>query len=233
MGNTTKKRTACRQSPALPMRPRAIVGKVAAADPGMTRALKVAGEFSLPRRVPSLHLLCASVIGQSISVKAAQTIVGRFSEAFGGPDSLDARRLIEADRETIRSLGMNGTKAGAIQGIARAWHEERWTPDLVRRVPDEVLMERLTAVRGIGPWTVKMFLIFGLRRPDVFPEEDLGVREGLRLLDGLEARPTAREVLARAQAWRPWRTVGTVLVWQYLLRASGTTLEETSSWWKD
>jgi DNA-3-methyladenine glycosylase II len=210
-----------------------MVAKLAAADPTLARAVKVVGEFSLPRRVPSLHLLCASVIGQSISVKAAQTIVGRFSEAFGGPESLDARRLIKADREAIRSLGMNGTKAGAIQGIAQVWHEEGWTSDSVRLVPDEVLMERLTAVRGIGPWTVKMFLIFGLRRPDVFPEEDLGVREGLRLMDGLETRPTAREMLARADVWRPWRTVGTVLVWQYLLRASGTTLEETSSWWKD
>lgn len=222
-----------KQPSALPASPKAAVLRLKEADPALGRAIQAVGPFRLPRRVPGLHLLCASVIGQSISVKAARTIVNRFTDKFGGPETLQPRGVLRAKPETLRAIGINGTKVDAIRGLAEIWQQERWTPETVVHVPDEELLARLTAVRGIGPWTVKMFLIFGLRRPNVLPQEDLGLQEGIKLIDGMDRRPTQREVLARAESWRPWSTIATVYAWQYLMHASNTSIDDASNWWKE
>lgn len=195
----------------------------------MERAITAMGGFPLPRREPSLHLLCASVIGQSISTAAAARIVERFTALAGGPATPDAIRRLAV--EDLRAIGLTLGKADALRGLADVWDTEGWADrTALRRASDSAIMEALCAVKGVGPWTAKMFLIFGLRRPDVLPQEDLGIRVGLGLLDGRGDRPSAGEVLDRGEAWRPWRTVASVALWQWALRAKGASLDE-GGWW--
>lgn len=215
----------------LPRSPRAALAHLAAIDPAIARALDAGVRFTLPERQPTLHMLCRSVIGQSISMQAAQRIVERFTARFGDDDALDPAALVAADVEEVRGLGLTMGKAAAMQSLARVWAEQRWTSQGVRSVGDEELLARLRALRGIGPWTVKMFLIFGLRRPDVMPHEDLGVREGVRLLDRAADRPTPRATIERTQCWAPWRTVGTVLAWQAVMHARGGDMAGGEGWW--
>lgn len=224
---------ACRRPPALPANPRKAIEHLRAADPHLARAIDAVGPFKLRAREANLHLLCSSIIGQSISIKAAASIVGRFNEQVGGAEKLTPKRVLAKTEDELKSLGVNRTKAGALLGLAEVWQREKWTPSIVRDLPDDVLIEKLTQVRGIGPWTVKMFLIFGLRRPDVMPHEDVGFLEGLRRMRGLDERPKKRtEIEAMTECWRPWRTVGVIYGWQYLLcEDRGVDLDTAGGWW--
>ncbi len=223
----------CRAQPCLPKNPRKAIEHLRAADPRMAHAIETVGEkFPLSQRPATLHLFCASIIGQSISMRAAETIVGRFDELMGGRDpNLAAETVLSKSIEELRAVGLNGTKAGAIHGIATWWHDRCPTPEDLRRMDDDTLLREWTAIRGIGPWTAKMFLIFGLRRPDVLPHEDLGVREGLVRLYGLDERPNRAATEEIAQIWAPWRTVGVVYVWQYLLSLEQKSLSSGNGWW--
>lgn len=212
--------------------PRRALGHLAAADPAMSRAIRDSGGFRLPARDPTFHLYASSIIGQSISVKAAEVIVGRVEQHFGGSGGVTPRSVAGADPEELRALGLSTAKARALVDSAGLWVAEGYTPDSFGGVPDGELVRHLSSVRGIGPWTVKMFLIFGLRRPDVLPEEDLGVRVGIQQVDGLSERPAPRVCVERAEVWRPWRTVATVILWRYLMKARNETFDETSGWWK-
>jgi methylated-DNA-[protein]-cysteine S-methyltransferase len=221
----------CRQPARLPANPRRAIEELSAADKLLGRAIKQLGPFPLPQRPADLHLLCASIIGQSISMKAADSIVARFTERAGPRVSLTPERVLAIPEEELKALGLTWGKANALHGLARVWAEQGWQDDAVlRRSPDDAITSALCTVKGIGPWTAKMFLMFGLRRPDVLPQEDLGVREGLRLLDGAAERPSPKEVVARAVAWRPWRTVASVYLWQVVAKDREQSLEG-GGWW--
>jgi DNA-3-methyladenine glycosylase II len=223
---------ACRRPPALPANPRKAIEHLRAVDLHMARAIDAVGPFNLRRREANLHLLCASIIGQSISIKAAASIVGRFNENVGEPEGLTPGHILAKSEDELKSLGVNRMKATAMLGLANVWQREQWTPAIVRDLPDDVLVDKLTQVRGIGPWTVKMFLIFGLRRPDVMPHEDLGFIEGLRRMRGLKERPKKRaDIEAITACWRPWRTVGVIYAWQYLLAENAVDLDTAGGWW--
>lgn len=215
----------------LPRQPRRAVAELAAADPVMARAIAEVGRFALPQRPADLRMLCVSVIGQSISIHAAARIVCRFHDTVGGGCEVRPAAVLARSEEELMALGLTRTKAGAVRALAELWRRERWTPEALARLPDEAVAEALTAVRGVGPWTAKMFLIFGLRRPDVLPYEDLGLREALVQLYGLPQRPGREEVERLAECWRPWRTVATVYAWQALLRRRGATLSGGDGWW--
>lgn len=217
--------------PPLSARPRGALAHLARVDAGMARAIELGVRFRLPPREPTLHMLCRSVIGQSISLIAAQRIVERFSHRFGEEDVLLPAHLLTASLDDVRGLGLTMGKAAAIRSLAEVWGAQRWTSQSVRLVPDDELMRRLTAIKGIGPWTVKMFQIFGLRRPDVLPFEDLGLREGVRLIDHAEDRPSPKDTVTRTEIWSPWRTVGTVIAWQAVMHARGGDLGAESGWW--
>ena len=223
--------SSCQRPPKLPKSPRKAIEHLRASDPRMARAIDTVGRFALPEREATLYMACTSIIGQSISMKAAKAIVGRFAEKFGEGEALSARKLARADVETIRSVGLNRTKASAIRDMARLWEKRDWTHGTLRELPDAEIMRELTAIRGIGPWTVKMILIFGLRRPDVLPHEDLGVREGMRIIYGLAERPGKKQVEELAAAWAPWRTVGSVYSWQIILAENQQKLDDGSGWW--
>jgi DNA-3-methyladenine glycosylase II len=158
--------------------------------------------------------LARSILYQQLSGKAAATIVGRLEQAVGTrrftPDA-----FARVDDAALRACGVSGNKALALRDLSRR-AEAGEVPDakaLLHLHHDEII-ERLTAVRGIGRWTVEMLLMFRLGRPDILPVDDLGVRKGAQALDRLEAMPTPKELVARGEAWGPYRTLAGLYQWR-------------------
>ncbi|MCZ8113981.1 DNA-3-methyladenine glycosylase 2 family protein [Silanimonas sp.] len=162
----------------------------------------------------TVDALSRSILYQQLSGKAAATIVSRV-EAAAGSRKLVPEALGRLDDAALRACGVSGNKVLALRDLCRrAEASEVPAAGALPRVDDATLIERLTAVRGIGRWTVEMLLIFRLGRPDVLPVDDLGVRKGAQVLDGLEVAPTPKELLARGADWGPYRTLASLYLWR-------------------
>jgi DNA-3-methyladenine glycosylase II len=162
----------------------------------------------------TVDALSRSILYQQLSGKAAATIVSRV-EAAAGSRKLVPEAFARLDDAALRACGVSGNKVLALRDLCRrAEASEVPAAGALPRVDDATLIERLTAVRGIGRWTVEMLLIFRLGRPDVLPVDDLGVRKGAQVLDGLEVAPTPKELLARGADWGPYRTLASLYLWR-------------------
>lgn len=161
--------------------------------------------------------LAEAIVYQQLHGRAAAAIWGRLCSAFDGRGAPAARRLASAELEALRAVGLSRNKALAVQDLARrAVARQIPTRAAADRLSDEELLERLTAVRGVGRWTVEMLLLFTLGRPDVLPAADYGVRQGFARAFGREAMPSAAELLAHGERWRPWRSVASWYLWRAL-----------------
>lgn len=162
----------------------------------------------------TVDALARSILYQQLSGKAAATIVSRV-EAAAASRKLVPEALARLDDAALRACGVSGNKVLALRDLCR--RAEAGEVPASRALPkhdDATLIEQLTAVRGIGRWTVEMLLIFRLGRPDVLPVDDLGVRKGAQVLDGLEAPPTPKALWARGEAWGPYRTLASLYLWR-------------------
>ena len=160
--------------------------------------------------------LVRSIVGQQLSVLAARSIVGRLHARFGGRTPTP-RQILDDDPEELRAAaGLSRSKTAFLRDLAE--HVE--SGDLVLEELDDLtdaeVAERLTQVKGIGQWTVDMFLIFHLARPDVLPVGDLGVRRAAMIEYGLRKLPSPERLTKLARPWRPWRSVGTWYLWASL-----------------
>ena len=187
------------------------------ADAALGRVIRRAGDIRLePRETQSLfHALAESITYQQLSGKAAATIFRRVVALFAPKRFPTPADLLTMPDAKLRAAGLSAAKTAALKDLA-AKTLDGTVPTLarVRRMSDEEVVERLTAVRGIGPWTVEMLLIFRLGRPDVLPVADLGVRKGFALTYGLPDLPSADDLRAHAERWRPYRTVGSWYMWR-------------------
>lgn len=162
----------------------------------------------------TIDALARSILYQQLSGKAAATIVSRV-EAAAGSRKLVPSALGTVDDPGLRACGVSGNKVLALRDLCR--RAEAGEVPNARQLPtidDDALIAQLTAVRGIGRWTVEMLLIFRLGRPDVLPIDDLGVRKGAQVLDGLDVMPTPKELLARGEVWGPYRTLASLYLWR-------------------
>ena len=151
-------------------------------DARLARWMDRIGDIPVPRpeRFSLVQALARSIIYQQLNGKAAQTIFGRMQQAVGG--SVTARALKQADDEQLRAAGVSGAKARALKDLAEHALARRLpSAAALQQMPDEEAIERLTIVRGIGPWTVQMLLMFRLGRGDILPLSDYGVGEGARV----------------------------------------------------
>jgi DNA-3-methyladenine glycosylase II len=192
------------------------VAHLARVDPVLASILKRVGPLTLraPRRVDAFAALARAIVFQQLSGKAAETIHGRFAALFdGGPSPAS---VLDAAEERLRSAGLSRAKALAVRDLAAATRDGRLVLPLSRRLADDALVKRLVSVRGIGPWTAHMFLIFQWGRPDVLPVADLGLRNAARRAYGLRRDPDPARLLALAAPWRPWRSVATWYLWRSL-----------------
>lgn len=158
--------------------------------------------------------LARSILHQQLSGKAAATIVGRVEVAVGSR-RLDADALLSVDEPTLRGCGVSGNKVLALRDLAqRASAGEVPSARRLAGMDDEAIVEALTAVRGIGRWTVEMLLMFRLGRPDILPIDDLGVRKGAQIVDKLDDMPAPKVLAARGEAWGPYRTLAGLYLWR-------------------
>jgi len=167
--------------------------------------------------------LARSILFQQLSGKAAATIVGRLEQAVGAT-RLTPGALARVDDATLRACGVSGNKTLALRDLSRR-AEAGEVPDskALLQLHHEEIIERLTAVRGIGRWTVEMMLMFRLGRPDILPVDDLGVRKGAQLLDKLEEIPKPKELALRGEAWGPYRTLAGLYLWRIADFAQGAS----------
>jgi DNA-3-methyladenine glycosylase II len=166
-----------------------------------------------PKRDP-FNTLVRAIIGQQISTTAAQTVDKRLRLLSGDPHH--PKRLIDTGHDGLRSCGLSGVKSRYILNLAEAVHEGHLPVTRLSRLTDDQIKEKLTAIKGIGPWTAEMFLIFSLNRPDVLSSGDLGIRVGLRDFHGLPEMPKPSECEALTDAWRPYRSVAMWYLWRMI-----------------
>ena len=186
---------------------------LAAREPVIARLLEATGPPDIPpsKRTP-FESLARSITFQQLSGKAAGTIYGRFAAAVGGVPTPDA--VLSTPLEDLRAAGLSAAKAASIVDLAEKVVDGTLPLDDVHRLGDEDLITRLVIVRGIGRWTAEMFLIFQLRRLDVWPVDDLGVRKGYGMAWGLPAMPTPKALAELGEPLRPYRSVAAWYCWR-------------------
>ncbi|MES2876643.1 MAG: DNA-3-methyladenine glycosylase [Patescibacteria group bacterium] len=164
--------------------------------------------------------LVDSIISQQLSVKAARAIEGRFKDLFGG-DYPTPEQIIARDAEEFRAVGLSYGKARYIQDLAQKILDGDVTFDRLDEQSNDEIISELTQVKGIGEWTVHMFLMFCMARLDVLPVGDLGIRNGVTKLYGLDTQATPEDVrsIAEKNNWRPYESVASWYVWQSLENA--------------
>jgi len=168
---------------------------------------------TLATRGNAFVTLARSIVGQQISVKAADSVWRRLEEATGtvAPESVSGATTIRLQR-----CGLSLRKTEYLQGLARAFTDGSLRPDEWHRLDDEALIRELIKLRGIGRWSAEMFLIFHLLRPDVLPLADLGLQRAIRLHYHNGRTISLRRMAAIAGPWRPWRSVATWYLWRTL-----------------
>ena len=165
-------------------------------------------------RFDPVDALARAILFQQLSGKAASTIVGRVETAIGSR-RLHADTLATVDDAGLRACGVSGNKARALRDLAaREAAGEIPTLRQMARMDEEAIIAALVPTRGIGRWTVEMMLMFRLGRPDVLPLDDLGIRKGAQVVDGLDALPTPRELAERGERWGPYRTYASFYLWR-------------------
>lgn len=161
--------------------------------------------------------LVESIISQQLSVKAAEAIVRRFRNLFQGAFP-DPSAILTQDIETYRQIGLSRQKAGYIRDLATKVLEGSVQFDHLEQLSNQEIIDELTQIKGVGVWTVHMFLIFCMARLDVLPVGDLGIRNGIQRLYSLDERPTAEEVMriSDRQGWHPYESIASWYIWQSL-----------------
>jgi 3-methyladenine DNA glycosylase/8-oxoguanine DNA glycosylase len=162
--------------------------------------------------------LASAIVYQQLSGKAAETIFGRLCALTPGTDFPAPHEMRTLGDAALRGAGLSRAKVAALRDLGERIDDGRLELERIARKSDDEIIEHLTSVRGIGVWSAQMFLLFRLGRLDVIAEGDMGVQEGVRLLDGLSERPRPKDVLARAEVWRPLRSVGCWMMWRLVER---------------
>lgn len=195
------------------------VAEISDADPRLGSWIERAGPCLLLPETEGTHFdeLARSIIHQQLAGKAARAIHDRFNERIGRKGILpDVQDILNTPDEELRSCGLSGAKAAALRDLAERISNGTLPVDTLDSLPDDEIIELLTQVRGIGPWTAQMFLMFRLGRPDVLPVLDLGVRKGAQKIYRMRELPDAKRLEKTARAWKPWRSVASWYCWRAL-----------------
>ncbi|HEX8836714.1 MAG TPA: hypothetical protein VF748_07250 [Candidatus Acidoferrum sp.] len=202
---------------------------LAAKDPGLAPLIKETQEFRLEKGAAEnpYEVLVEAITHQSISGKAAATIFGRV-KALGSNGRIPTpQQMLKLPRPALRKAGLSTAKILAVKDLAQKTIDGVVpTLEEAHQLSDEELVHRLVSVRGVGAWTVQMFLIFRLGRPDVLPVHDLGVRKGWALTYGKKHMPAPKELLKFGERWRPYRTLASWYMWRACQRAGQAALRK-------
>jgi DNA-3-methyladenine glycosylase II len=196
----------------LPAEEAAATAAIAAADPLLAAFIRRAGPYALrPGDSDPFTSLSRAIVFQQLAGRAASAIYGRFVAAIGGSVTADA--ILVTAPEQLRAAGLSGNKTLSLIDLATKVRDGTVPLDGIDALGDDEIVERLTTVRGIGPWTAEMFLLFKLRRPDVWPVDDLGVRHGWSLIHALPEVIKPRALQAEGERFRPNRSTVALYCW--------------------
>jgi DNA-3-methyladenine glycosylase II len=186
------------------------------ADPALGRVIaavsaRMGQQAIKPSKASPFEALVRAVVYQSVSGKSAATIFARLKERLGG--NFRPKKVARQSTSALAAAGLSGSKAGTVRELA-LWFCAH--PALARRfkeLSDDEIVDSLTRIPGIGLWTVNVFLIFSLARPDVIPASDLGVRRGVQLVCNLKQPATPKQVQERSRRWQPYRSIASIYLW--------------------
>jgi DNA-3-methyladenine glycosylase II len=182
-------------------------------DPALGRLIQAVGPFT--PRVPegdSFNTLARAIVFQQLAGRAAQAIYGRFVALYDGRPTAEA--ILRTSPEDLRGVGLSGAKTASIYDLAAKTSDGTVPLGHLDDLSDAEIVERLSAVRGIGRWTAEMFLIFHLRRLDVWPVDDFGVRKGYAVMHRLAEPPTPKVLMPLGEIYRPYRSVAAWYCWR-------------------
>jgi 3-methyladenine DNA glycosylase/8-oxoguanine DNA glycosylase len=190
---------------------------LASADPVMRRLVARVGPCTMrAERTPHFQSLAEAIVYQQLAGAAASTIWGRFVALYPGARLPSPAVVSRTPLARLRSAGLSGSKAASILDLAAHAADGRLPLARIARMSDDDVLEAVTEVRGIGPWTAHMYLIFRLGRPDVLPTGDYGVRKAAQRAYRLRALPEPDRLTRLAEPWRPWRSVAAWYLWRSL-----------------
>ena len=181
----------------------------------MKQVIKQVGPFTLKPRRDRFYTLTRGIVGQQISTTAAETIFQRLVDLVA-PQPLSEAALVGHTIETLGAAGISRQKASYLLDLTQRIHEGHVDLKKIGRLNDQQVIEHLVQVKGIGPWSAKMFLIFSLGRLDIIAADDLGIRNAVGRHYQFEETPTAKEVETLAEPWAPYRTIASWYLWQSL-----------------
>jgi DNA-3-methyladenine glycosylase II len=185
------------------------------ADPVLGAVIDRIGSCKIEYREPVFQTLVRSIVYQQLHGKAALTIYTRLADAAKA-DPLTPESILRLRPARMRAAGLSTQKLTYIRELARMTRDGSVNFDLCPNMDDAEVVEHLTRVKGIGVWTAHMFLIFALRRPDVLPTGDLGVRAGMKKIYGLAELPKPDEMERIASSWRPYCSIASWYLWRSL-----------------
>lgn len=186
---------------------------LAAADPVMAELIARYPGLTLTSRGDVFHTLARSIVGQQISVKAADSVWGRLGKTLG---EVESPLVLAASVETLRSCGLSARKVEYLSDLAGHHQAGKLDPQAWQSWEDEAIIAELCTIRGIGRWTAEMFLIFYLLRPDVLPLDDIGLIRAIAEYYHAGERLPRKTLQHIAEPWRPWRSVATWYLWRSL-----------------
>ena len=183
------------------------------ADEKMGRLIDEFEKPEFKKELNYFEALVRAIVYQQLSGKAAATIYKRFKNLFIKNKYPSPSMVMEKSNEELRSVGLSKQKASYIHNIANAFYNGTFPKDINTKGDNEVI-ECLTTIKGVGPWTAEMFLMFTLNRPDVFPVTDLGIQKGFQLFFQLDKLPRADQMIKNSEPWRPYRTLASLYLWR-------------------
>lgn len=182
-------------------------------DPALAGVIGRVGPYRMEFHPPTFTALARSIVYQQLNGRAASTIYGRLEQACG---EVTAERVLKLRPSRMRRLGLSERKTEYLRDLARHTSSGEIAFERLPAMADDAIIDVLTQVRGVGVWTVHMFLMFALARPDVLPVGDYGIRQAMQRLYNLASLPKPAEMERMATPWRPWATVACWYLWRSL-----------------
>jgi DNA-3-methyladenine glycosylase II len=185
-------------------------------DKQLKKLIKQVGKIKLVKRDQVYLRLCESIVSQQLSVKAADTIYGRFLALFGDTPPTP-QQILDTSIEDMRAAGLSRPKASYLHNVARFELEEGMDPLKLGKMSNEEAIAYLTRIKGVGQWTVEMLLMFVLAREDVFAVDDIGLQNAMVKLYDLNRKHKRfkKQILKISEEWSPYRTYASIYLWRY------------------
>ena len=201
-----------------PRAARIAINRLVRADPDLARIEKAAGPLPWRTRPAGFPGLLQAIVGQQISNQAAAAIWGRLRAV---PGALEPASLLDLTEEDLRAAGLSRPKVAHARSLAGAFLDGTLDSAELATMEDDVAIARIASVRGLGPWTAEIYLLFALGRPNVFPAGDLALAAAAADIKKLPDRPAPKEFRALAEPWRPHRALAARLLWHHWRHVTG------------